>query len=145
MWSRRRAATRLRRRSAARLRRRAAANEEFPPWPGTLVCCDKCTVQRTLHYVNTNCHSPKRDSVRSTVAVGVQIAEAEPVQLHIQALPAEAENLCSRSAVVAGELQRRFHAQALDDVGRLSHQVLQRGAAHLIGETFDGLEQLASG
>ena len=62
-----------------------------------------------------------------------EVAQAVATQLDVEALPAEAEHLGGRGAVVAGQLQRRLDAQPLDHVGRLAHQVLQRDAADQFG------------
>ena len=93
------------------------------------------------------------NSVKLTLTVGislvlglvvVEIAEPVAAQLGVKALAAEAEHLGGGGAVVAGQFERRLDAQALDQIGGLAHQVLQRHAADEFGEMLDGARQFAA-
>ena len=51
---------------------------------------------------------------------------AVTVDFDVQTLAAQAKQFGGRSAIVAGQFQRRFNAQPLNRVGRFAHQFLQR-------------------
>ena len=58
-------------------------------------------------------------------------------------MPAQAQHVGGRGAVVARQFQRGLDAQTLDEVGRLAHEVLEGHATHEIGELLDGARQFA--
>ena len=67
----------------------------------------------------------QRLMTRLLVAFGFEVAQAVAAQLHVQALPAQAEHFGGRCTVVAGQLECGLDAQPLDQVSRFAHESLR--------------------